>query len=380
MIQDSSNSGLTKMNVESQMTPELDAGITIARAGNRYLARQNLNRLAEDYADNPNYWIWMAWLSESISEMNYALERVLALDPHNSTAQAGLQWAKRLSILAQIHTNRNASGLFKNELPWQSLMTSLGKNKLSVVHPQDEPAQAHSDPVAQMSDDGKSWEEIQQQEFPSVTGVDAQQDTQETDGETATASEVAEQSARTAEVTESPSEQVQSGDQSDVYFEPIDEPEQEFNEEPAVDLDASVMRRHGYNYSAERSKSTVLVLEHSPTIRKLLQLALSQSGYRVLTSSNENEAVTAISKHNPDLIVVDTEIPGGGGYRLCKQVRRSPESSHIELVLLSDREGVLANLRRRRVGCSEYLPKPFTPLALIDSVDRKIGCSVSQTN
>src|SRR5690606_7681025 len=138
MIQDSSNSGLTKMNVESHMTPELDAGITIARAGNRYLARQNLNRLAEENADNPNYWIWMAWLTESISEMNYALERVLKLDPHNAAAQAGLQWAKRLSILAQIHTNRNASGLFKNELPWQSLMTSLGKNKLSVVHPQDE--------------------------------------------------------------------------------------------------------------------------------------------------------------------------------------------------------------------------------------------------
>ncbi|HSG72291.1 MAG TPA: response regulator [Planctomycetaceae bacterium] len=368
------------MNVESHMTPELDAGINIARAGNRYLARQNLNRLADEYADNPNYWIWMAWLSESISEMNYALERVLKLDPHNAAAQAGLQWAKRLSILAQIHTNRNASGLFKNELPWQSLMTSLGKNKLSVVHPQDEPAQEHSDPVAPMSDDGKTWEEVQKQEFPNLNGDDPQQETQEADGETATASEIAEHTTRPAKSEETLAEQVQSGDQSDVYFEPIDEPEQEFNEEPAVDLDASLMRRLGFNYSTERSKSTVLVLEHSPTIRKLLQLALSQSGYRVFTSSNEKEAVTAIARHNPNLIVVDTEIPGGGGYRLCKQVRRSPEANHIELVLLSDREGVLANLRRRRVGCSEYLPKPFTPLALIDSVDRKIGCSVSQTN
>lgn len=368
------------MNAESQSTPELDAGITIARAGNRYLARQNLNRLAEEYADNPNYWIWMAWLSESISEMNYALERVLALDPHNAAAQAGLQWAKRLSILAQIHTNRNASGLFKNDLPWQSLMTSLGKNKLSVVHPQDESEQTHSDPIAPMSDDGKSWEEVQKQEFPNVNGVDPQQDTQEADGETATASEIAERTARLAETADAPAELVQSADRSDVYVEPIDEPEQEFNEEPAVDLDASVMRRHGYNYSAERSKSTVLVLEHSPTIRKLLQLTLSQSGYRVVTSANEHDAVKAIAKYNPNLIVVDTELPGGGGYRLCKQVRKSREAQHIELVLLSDSEGFLDKMRRRRLRCSEHLPKPFTPLALIDSVDRKIGSSAIQAN
>jgi twitching motility two-component system response regulator PilG len=213
-----------------------------------------------------------------------------------------------------------------------------------------------------------------------VNGVDPQQETREVDEETVTASEIAEPTARPAEAVESPSELVQSGDQSDVYFEPIDEPEQEFNEEPTADPDASAFRRLGFNYSAERAKSTILVLEHSPTIRKLLQLTLSQSGYRVVTSANENDAVKAISKHNPSLIVVDTEIPGGGGYRLCKQVRRSPEARHLELVLLSDREGFLDKIRRRRLRCSEYLSKPFTPLALLDSVDRKIGSSVSQVN
>jgi twitching motility two-component system response regulator PilG len=368
------------MTAESQLTPELDAGITIARVGNRYLARQNLNRLAEDYADNPNYWIWMAWLSESISEMNYALERVLTLDPHNAAAQAGLQWAKRLSILAQIHTNRNASGLFKNDLPWQSLMTTLGKSKLSLVHPIDELEADESDPPDRMSVNGKSWKAVQQQEFPDVNGVDPQEETQEFDVETVKVSDITAQTAAQTDDTESPADLVQIDDQSDVYFEPIEEPQQEFIDEPVADLDASAIARLRHNYSTERTKSTILVLEHSPTIRKLLQLTLSQSGYHVVTSANENDAVKAISKHNPDLIVVDTELPGGGGYRLCKQVRKSREAQHIELVLLSDRKGFRDKMRRRSLRASEYLSKPFTPLALLDSVDRKIGSSATQAN
>lgn len=107
---------------------------------------------------------------------------------------------------------------------------------------------------------------------------------------------------------------------------------------------------------------SILVVDDSPTVRKLLTMMLSQGGYEVSSAVDGLDAVQAIASHVPQLIITDINMPRLDGYKLCKLVTRNARTRHIPVVMIS--AGIIDRLRGKLAGCSGYLAKPITPGSL----------------
>jgi twitching motility two-component system response regulator PilG len=114
---------------------------------------------------------------------------------------------------------------------------------------------------------------------------------------------------------------------------------------------------------------TVLVIDPSRTVRKLVALALAMDGYRVVEAGDATDATDRIRESGvPDLILVDEALPGMDGYEFCNHLRQSPETRRVPVVMWTGRDGLFDKLRGRVAGIDAFLPKPLHPDAVVQAV------------
>lgn len=117
-------------------------------------------------------------------------------------------------------------------------------------------------------------------------------------------------------------------------------------------------------------KPAILIVENEVSNRILIERVLSTRGYRCLSASNGQEALDLLDRESVDLILTDLSMPVLDGYRTTQLIRSRPHLANVPIVAvtayaLSD-EGEAA----KRIGCTEYLTKPFKPRQLLELVDR----------
>jgi twitching motility two-component system response regulator PilG len=106
-----------------------------------------------------------------------------------------------------------------------------------------------------------------------------------------------------------------------------------------------------------------MIVDDSPTVRKLVEVILSREGYEVVAVPDGREALRyllASDRPLPDLILLDIQMPCMNGYQLALSIRKRPDLAPIPLVMLSRRAGVIDKLKARLAGMRDWLPKPFT--------------------
>jgi twitching motility two-component system response regulator PilG len=111
---------------------------------------------------------------------------------------------------------------------------------------------------------------------------------------------------------------------------------------------------------------SVMVVDDSPTIRKLVGLTMTKNGYRVVEAGDGEEALEQIRAEGvPDLVLVDVVMPGMDGLTLCKRIRQDPVTARVPVIILSAHDGFLDKVRGKMAGSDRYLTKPFEPAALV---------------
>ncbi len=120
------------------------------------------------------------------------------------------------------------------------------------------------------------------------------------------------------------------------------------------------------------SPPCVLVVDDSPTIRKLVEITLRREGFTVVFAENGITTLAALTRHAPSLIILDIMLPAINGYQICQVIKRHPRCRDIPVIMLSGKDGAFAKVRGRMVGASEYLTKPFTPSELLAAVRRYV--------
>lgn len=113
---------------------------------------------------------------------------------------------------------------------------------------------------------------------------------------------------------------------------------------------------------------TILVVDDSPTVRKLISVKLEKVGHRVITANDGLEALSKLNETIPDLILLDITMPRLDGYQLCKLVRGNAATRHIPIVMISGKDGFFDKVRGRMAGSTAYITKPFGPETLIETV------------
>jgi twitching motility two-component system response regulator PilG len=110
---------------------------------------------------------------------------------------------------------------------------------------------------------------------------------------------------------------------------------------------------------------TVLVVDDSPTLRRMVGLTLQKNGYRALEAADATEAFEQVQAHGPPAVVLlDVTLPGPDGYSVLKRLRAEPATERTPVILLG-KDGFLDRMRGRVVGSDKYLTKPVRPDALV---------------
>ena len=121
------------------------------------------------------------------------------------------------------------------------------------------------------------------------------------------------------------------------------------------------------------NEPVVLVVDDSPSVRKIVQLTLQREQMRVITASDGLSALAAVADEDPDLILLDIMLPRMDGYNICRIIRDKMEFKHIPIIMLSGKDGLFDKVRGRLAGSSEYLTKPFDSVELVQSVKKHLA-------
>jgi CheY-like chemotaxis protein len=106
-------------------------------------------------------------------------------------------------------------------------------------------------------------------------------------------------------------------------------------------------------------KSLILLVEDNPLNRQLARDILVYRGHQVLEAATVAEAKLKLGETKPDLVLLDIQIPGGGGEVLFKQMRSHPEFSDIPVVAITAFAMPSDVARFRKLGFNGYLSKPI---------------------
>lgn len=113
------------------------------------------------------------------------------------------------------------------------------------------------------------------------------------------------------------------------------------------------------------SGSSILVVEDSPTARKVITMVLGKNGYGVLEAGSGREAMDRLTEGEPSLILLDAMLPDTTGYDILMKVKREDRWKDIPVVMLTARKGALDRQKGMKAGSVEYLTKPFDPQKLL---------------
>lgn len=114
----------------------------------------------------------------------------------------------------------------------------------------------------------------------------------------------------------------------------------------------------------------VLVVDDSPTIRKIVEVTLRRERIQVKGVGDGLSALAAVADKPPSLILLDITLPGMDGYQICQVIKQRPDCKHIPVVMLSGRDGLFDRMRGKLVGSNQYVTKPFDPAALVKAVTK----------
>lgn len=119
-----------------------------------------------------------------------------------------------------------------------------------------------------------------------------------------------------------------------------------------------------------KQKRTILVVDDDRRVVDLLQISLSQNGYHVTSASTGEEALEAVRRETPDLVILDLRLPKKNGYEVCAALKSSKETAAIPVIMVSATAEVDARLQGLMHGADDYLTKPFSPKELLIKVRR----------
>ena len=133
------------------------------------------------------------------------------------------------------------------------------------------------------------------------------------------------------------------------------------------------IRRQSEVHETQVRGKSIMVVDDSPTIRKLISGKLEKSGHVVHTACDGLEAVAMLGELKPDLVLLDITMPKMDGYQVCKAIRSNDVTKEIPVVMISGNDGFFDKVRGRMAGTTGYITKPFGPETLMKAVEKYIN-------
>jgi len=108
-----------------------------------------------------------------------------------------------------------------------------------------------------------------------------------------------------------------------------------------------------------KNKKTILIVDDTPTNVSILFNALRNSDYRVLISTNGEDAIKKVEYANPDLILLDVMMPQMDGFEVCRILKSQKTTQHIPIIFMTALVDTLNKIKGFKLGAADYITKPF---------------------
>ena len=122
----------------------------------------------------------------------------------------------------------------------------------------------------------------------------------------------------------------------------------------------------------------VLIVDDSVTMRKVTSRLLSRQGFFVDTARDGVEAMHKLNDRQPDILLLDIEMPKMDGFEVATSVRNDDRLKHLPIIMITSRTGEKHRNKAASIGVNEYLGKPFQEAALLKAIERLIGNDANQ--
>ena len=121
----------------------------------------------------------------------------------------------------------------------------------------------------------------------------------------------------------------------------------------------------------------ILIADDEQPLRLLVRATLEdESGeerYEIVEAADGNEALEVARRERPELILLDIQMPGLSGLEVCRMLKDDPATSDLMVVMLTAKGQQSDRERGFAAGADDYFAKPFSPLDLLQLVDRVMG-------
>lgn len=119
---------------------------------------------------------------------------------------------------------------------------------------------------------------------------------------------------------------------------------------------------------------TLLIADDEEHLRLLVATTLSGPDYRIIEARDGDEAFDLAHREHPDLMILDWMMPQRTGIEVLEALREDPATTEIPVILLTAKAQKADRNQALLLGIRGYLVKPFSPLDLIELVD-KVLCT-----
>ncbi|MBU1564775.1 MAG: response regulator [Proteobacteria bacterium] len=116
----------------------------------------------------------------------------------------------------------------------------------------------------------------------------------------------------------------------------------------------------------------IMIVEDSPTDRKIAEDVCSGNGFRVITVTEGDKVLATAIEKMPDLILLDVILPNKNGFQVCRQLKSNNATKDIKVVIVSSKDQASDKFWGMKQGADDYITKPYSEDDLIDAILKNI--------
>jgi len=119
--------------------------------------------------------------------------------------------------------------------------------------------------------------------------------------------------------------------------------------------------------------STLLVVDDSPTQRRMIADLLRANAFEIMTAKDGLEALELIQETQPDLVVLDIVMPRLNGYEVCRRLKANLTTRQLPIIFCSSNSTEVNRYWGLKQGAAAYVSKPFRPEELVETVKQVLS-------
>ena len=117
----------------------------------------------------------------------------------------------------------------------------------------------------------------------------------------------------------------------------------------------------------------IVVADDDPNIVQLVKMRLSLANYTVVSTNDAVAAVAMVKSKEPVAVILDVQMPGGGGLSALSQIKADPKTSKLPVMMLTGERNAETVMLAMEGGADDYMVKPFLPDVLLERVSRMVN-------